>query len=123
MIRRMRPMKELQRFNVSWSSEIHFSIPATGRPLVFWRHGSRPDIIIEQWPEVENQPYKPGKGYSLDDIKKYVIYDRRKPYIQGIFILGDRTAENTQKIIVERLESQGRMDKREALEAVLVQPE
>jgi hypothetical protein len=53
----------------------------------------------------------------LDDIKKYVIYDGRKPYIRAVFILGDRTAKNRQKIIEERLESDGRMDMREFLEA------
>jgi hypothetical protein len=107
-----------QQFNVE------FSPPATGRPLVFWAPGLTADRVVELWPDGGEQPYEQigrAKRYGFGVVKKYVIYDRSKPYIRAVVLLGDiaeKEGEKTQPIVSRRLEWDGPQGKTEIKRAL-----
>jgi predicted DNA-binding protein YlxM (UPF0122 family) len=92
-----------RQFKIPWSSDIHFSSPIPGAPSVSWRHGSIPEIIVEMWPDAQDQPLRRLIAHVSGEFKTCVIYHQDRPDIRGVFDLGDSKADR-REIIGGRLE-------------------
>jgi hypothetical protein len=103
----------------SRSYAVQFSSPAAGRPCVFWAQGSTPETVVECWPHWDEQPFEQvgrGRRYGFGVVRKYMIYDRKKPTIRAALLLGEpqnRASQEIQEIVRRGIEWEGRVGKAE----------
>ena len=68
-----------------------FSRPIPGKPFVWWTPGSKPHIVVEVYPPGRGKKKGTKKGkktvYDFSPPEKYIIYDRRKPEAQLVWIV------------------------------------